>query len=226
MSFTQIKPLIVLHQRNKDAQSEFRSCLSAQEQFERSRWFSRSGWMRLGYQLKNKRDPIIQSFRTPKGTKSFHAYHACDVEIRPAVWAKMLRACGQSVCKPSLPNRRRIYAALMAEGQTSLAKRLKYSIGSSIVGQRDRIHHAWLSQKTEVAAAEADTAMREYSVILEPIVETRRVRALQRKYVAKLLDLGIHTDTTSIEELKSLLTNAEQERESPSNSCCTGAVRG
>ncbi|MEK6259017.1 MAG: hypothetical protein AABP62_10420 [Planctomycetota bacterium] len=214
--------LIALRQRYNDARSEHQTRASAQAQYERSRWFSPSRWELLGYKLKgDERTPIIQYFQTAYWVGSYDGFHACDVEIRPGVWSKMLRACGRSGkdCKPTLLNRRRIHVALVVAGQTGLATRLKHSLTSKGFAERDRCHRDWLKQMTDYAASEAAVAHQVYSVIWQPMVEMRRQRALRRTHVARLQELGVDvtaiSDDVPTDELRSLIERTELERDRP-----------
>lgn len=212
-----------LRQRHKDAMADHESRCAVRDSFERQRWFSRSRWQQLGYALKETgTHPIVQNFRTRRGIESFHAYHACDVQIRPGVWRKMVEACRlqlQIPCPPTLANRRRVHEALLASGQEELARRLQHSLITGSDAERDRSRLEWLKAKEEQAASEASVAQEEYLAVGTPMLEKRQATQARRDHLRQLADIGGNlsgiADDTPVSEILHRIEERRRELHRP-----------
>jgi len=211
-----VSPFVLTQHRKSNAQSEYLSRLAAEGCFAMGHWSSRTAWERRGYTPVNTAIPVFLEYGTARYTSCYLAFHACDVVIKPGVWKKMLRACGFSECKPTLSNRKLVYASLISAGQKDLAWRLEYSFVSRYVWHRDHSHLEWLKQRTESALAERDAAADAYTAVWEPIFEARRMNIKRRKLIEILRRLGATVDpTASLEDLGTQLDVAREEQNRP-----------
>lgn len=215
--------LMNLRQRFREASAARESALAVRGQFAKANWRSQTAWERLGYSVREgDTSGIVLDFPTPRGVKSYTAYHAGQVELRPAVWRKMVSRCaGLPDLDARVPaHRAEVFVALVAAGEEALATRLL----PSLAGHRQfEEHRACLSRLDEEVGRANEAfaaAKRAYEEVWLPIVQRRQATRRRRDLLGELALLGMTMQSVpteaSVAELEECLRRkrAEVQRQS------------
>ncbi len=203
------RPLTLKRQLYKDCQSQFNYWLDLKKQFEHQHFFSKSRWQKLGYKLTVPRNFVSITFKSPRGSKTYKAYHVSCVELSNHRWSMLLRLIGINADElvPTVSNRRLVRQRLIASDHMEYGEELAFSLKSPLKIQEELLHHEWLSSKFQLAEAELIAAKQDYYSLLEPILAKRKEQVERKPLVAKLTGLGADLEeNASPDELKHGLT--------------------
>ena len=190
--------LVYLRRRLKDATAAYEAASAERERFAKANWLSRTAWERLGYAVRDSEtSDIVLEFPTPRGTESYIAYHASQVELRPGVWRKMVRHCPSISVDLNRQHRRhraKIHAALLSAGEDGLAGRLLPSLVSPQKLDEDRAHLDWLDRQIDWAEESLAAARRAYEEVWLPVLQRRQETRRRRDLLDELGELGVQVE--------------------------------
>ena len=210
--------LIYLRKRLKDA-IHAHEAVKDERTVRQGELAQQDGVEALGYSVsEGQTSDIVLDFPTPRGTESYSAYHANQVEIRPGAWRKMLRYC-PSACsdrnRGQRAHRAEIHAALIAQGEDHQSGRLLPSLVNERKFAEDRAHLDGLDQQIEQTWESLVTAKRAYEEVRLPIVQRRRTTQMRRELLNKLVELGVEVENlpanVSVADLEELLRRKRAE---------------
>lgn len=205
--------LIELRKDFEAVQSVLSGLQIRRERFTKASWLSTTAWQRMGYAVRTgETSDVILGFQTPRGWQSYVAYHAGQVEVRPAVWQKMIRHCNrqsQSLDRLRQSDRVSVCASLLDVGENRLARRLVPALVTDQKFQEGRDYLTDLDRRIQQAFDHHAAAKLAYEEALAPIVSKRRATMKRRKLLHSLGELGVTDDKlsseASISDLEGLL---------------------